>query len=124
MDGTTSRAAALHGIKVLDLSRVLAGPLAGQLLGDLGADVIKIERPQQGDDTRAWGPPYLTAAILAKRRISCARTGTSARSRSTWDYRQDGRCCAGWRWRPTWCWRTSSWAGWRVTGSMPPACWN
>jgi crotonobetainyl-CoA:carnitine CoA-transferase CaiB-like acyl-CoA transferase len=44
---------------VLDLSRVLAGPWAGQLLADLGADVIKVERPGAGDDTRAWGPPYL-----------------------------------------------------------------
>ncbi len=59
MAATTQRGAALAGIKVLDLSRVLAGPLAGQVLGDLGADVIKIERPEQGDDTRAWGPPYL-----------------------------------------------------------------
>ena len=53
------RGAALAGIKVLDLSRVLAGPLAGQVLGDLGADVVKVERPGHGDDTRAWGPPYL-----------------------------------------------------------------
>ncbi|MES2262646.1 MAG: CaiB/BaiF CoA-transferase family protein [Pseudomonadota bacterium] len=59
MRATTQRGAALAGIKVLDLSRVLAGPLAGQVLGDLGADVIKVERPEQGDDTRAWGPPYL-----------------------------------------------------------------
>jgi len=44
---------------VLDLSRVLAGPWAGQLLGDLGADVVKVERPDTGDDTRAWGPPWL-----------------------------------------------------------------
>ncbi len=50
---------ALSGLKVLDLSRILAGPWAGQLLGDLGADVVKIERPGSGDDTRAWGPPYL-----------------------------------------------------------------
>jgi len=49
----------LVDIKVLDMSRVLAGPWAGQLLGDYGADVIKIERPSVGDDTRHWGPPWL-----------------------------------------------------------------
>lgn len=53
------RPAPLTGIKVLDLSRVLAGPWASQLLGDLGADVVKVERPGSGDDTRAWGPPWL-----------------------------------------------------------------
>jgi crotonobetainyl-CoA:carnitine CoA-transferase CaiB-like acyl-CoA transferase len=56
------REAPLAGIKVLDLSRVLAGPWASQLLGDLGADVVKVERPGAGDDTRAWGPPYLRDA--------------------------------------------------------------
>ena len=49
----------LAGYKVLDMSRILAGPWAGQLLADLGADVIKVERPKCGDDTRSWGPPYL-----------------------------------------------------------------
>lgn len=51
----------LEGIVVLDMSRVLAGPWAGQLLADLGARVIKIEHPERGDDTRGWGPPWLAA---------------------------------------------------------------
>ena len=48
----------LSGIRILDLSRVLAGPLAAMTLGDLGADVIKVERPAEGDETRGWGPPF------------------------------------------------------------------
>lgn len=54
-----SRSGPLAGIKVLDLSRVLAGPWSSQILGDLGAEVIKVEQPGQGDDTRRWGPPFL-----------------------------------------------------------------
>ena len=53
---------ALSGLKVLDLSRVLAGPWASQMLADLGADVIKIENPDGGDDTRHWGPPFMPDA--------------------------------------------------------------
>ena len=57
-----SDSAPLAGIRVLDLSRVLAGPWVGQTLADLGADVIKVERPVAGDDTRAWGPPFFDDA--------------------------------------------------------------
>ena len=51
----------LAGVRVLELARILAGPWAGQLLADLGAEVIKVERPGVGDDTRHWGPPFVTA---------------------------------------------------------------
>src|SRR5260370_32185439 len=49
----------LAGIRVLELARILAGPWIGQLLADLGADVVKVERPGSGDDTRTWGPPFV-----------------------------------------------------------------
>src|ERR1700694_3097092 len=49
----------LAGVRVLELARILAGPWAGQMLADLGADVIKVERKGAGDDTRAWGPPFV-----------------------------------------------------------------
>src|ERR1700728_578146 len=52
----------LTGLRVLELARILAGPWAGQILADLGADVIKVERKGAGDDTRSWGPPFVTAA--------------------------------------------------------------
>ena len=52
----------LEGLKVLELARILAGPWVGQLLADLGADVVKVERPGAGDDTRGWGPPFVEAA--------------------------------------------------------------
>ena len=82
MDGQTARA--LEGVKVLDLSRVLAGPWSTQILADFGADVIKIELPGHGDDTRAWGPPFLTGADGAPEPgesayyLSCNRNKRSA----------------------------------------------
>jgi crotonobetainyl-CoA:carnitine CoA-transferase CaiB-like acyl-CoA transferase len=59
IDDMTTKPAALPHIKVLDLSRVLAGPWCTQILADLGADVVKVERPGVGDDTRHWGPPFI-----------------------------------------------------------------
>ena len=52
----------LEGLRVFDLTRILAGPTATQVLADLGADVIKVERPGTGDDVRGWGPPFLKDA--------------------------------------------------------------
>lgn len=67
--------APLQGMRVLDASRVLAGPFCGQILGDLGAEVIKVERPGAGDETRAWGPPF--AGDLSAYFLSCNRNKKS-----------------------------------------------
>ena len=69
----------LSGIRVVDLSRVLAGPFCTMILGDLGADVIKVERPEAGDDTREWGP----RSPPANRPTTSASTGTREASRWT-----------------------------------------
>jgi len=71
-----SKQGALQGVRVLDLTRVLAGPWATQLLADLGADVVKVERAGEGDDTRRWGPPYLESPSGAREAaffLSCNR---------------------------------------------------
>ena len=65
----------LQDVRVLDASRVLAGPLCGQILGDLGAEVVKVERPQTGDETRAWGPPFFGATSAYY--LSCNRNKRS-----------------------------------------------
>ena len=72
----------LDGIRVLDLSRVLAGPWCTQTLADLGADVIKIERPGSGDDTRTWGPPFLQDASGADTAEAAYYLGTNRNKRS------------------------------------------
>jgi crotonobetainyl-CoA:carnitine CoA-transferase CaiB-like acyl-CoA transferase len=61
----------LHRLRVLDASRVLAGPFCGQILGELGAEVIKVERPGAGDETRTWGPPF--AGVLSAYYLACNR---------------------------------------------------
>ena len=79
---TESAAGPLAGLVVIDLSRALAGPHAGMILGDLGARVIKVETPVTGDDTRGWGPPFVTPEDAAQSRestyfLSCNRNKES-----------------------------------------------
>ena len=82
MDSIPPAAAALRGLRVLDLSRVLAGPWCTQTLADLGADVIKVERPGSGDDTRAWGPPFLRRPDGSETTESAYYLGTNRNKRS------------------------------------------
>ena len=74
---TADKPGPLAGLRVLDASRVLAGPFCGQFFGDLGAEVLKIERPGAGDETRGWGPPFVSLPRAARRLsayyLSCNR---------------------------------------------------
>ena len=73
---------ALEGIRVFDLSRILAGPSCTQILGDLGADIIKVEQPGRGDDTRNWGPPYLKKSDGSDSSEAAYYLGTNRNKRS------------------------------------------
>jgi crotonobetainyl-CoA:carnitine CoA-transferase CaiB-like acyl-CoA transferase len=86
-DASPSSAMALEGVRVLDLSRVLAGPWCTQTLADLGADVVKVERPARdgvagGDDTRGWGPPFLRDGAGVETAEAAYYVGTNRNKRS------------------------------------------
>ncbi|MEC7859661.1 MAG: CoA transferase, partial [Pseudomonadota bacterium] len=72
----------LNGVRILDLSRILAGPWATQLLADYGAEVIKVERPNQGDDTRNWGPPWKVNQLNKQGRDAAYFFSTNRNKRS------------------------------------------
>ena len=83
---------ALDGIRVFDMTRILAGPTCTQLLGDLGADIIKIEKPGEGDDTRRWGPPFLKDAAGNDAEASYFLSANRAKRSLTLDFtKPEGR---------------------------------
>jgi succinate--hydroxymethylglutarate CoA-transferase len=87
---TTKLEGALKGVRILDLSRVLAGPYCTMILGDMGAEVLKIEQPNVGDETRDWGPPYITANDGSKDRLSAYFIAINRNKRSvTVDFKKE-----------------------------------
>ena len=100
---------ALAGLRVLDLSRVLAGPLCTAILGDLGAEVIKVERPEWGDDTRQWGPPWAEGSAGREAAYFLA-VNRNKRSIAVDMKTEAGRAA------PTCWWRTSRRARWTDGG--------
>src|SRR6478735_5804008 len=115
----------LDGLLVVDLTRALAGPHAAMMLGDLGARVIKVESPGHGDDTRGWGPPFVSGDDAAAERqstyfLSCNRNKESLALDLKSD---DGRdTLRRWSGGPTSCWRTSGPACWTGSGSAASGC--
>ena len=115
--------ALLEGTRVLDASRVLAGPFCGQMLGDLGAEVIKIEKPGAGDETRSWGPPFLSlpgGPAFSAYYLSCNRNkrGTcldlaQPEGRELFERCSGGAMC---------CLRISERTVPRSSGCCPPVC--
>src|SRR4051794_24297947 len=90
----------LAGVRVLELARILAGPWAGQVLADLGADVIKVERSKTGDDTRAWGPPFIEGKDGNKDHLGAAyfhATNRGKRSIECDFESEDGKRIVRWR---------------------------
>ena len=93
-----SAAAPLAGVRVLDLSRVLAGPYCSMMLADLGADVVKVERPGVGDPTRAWGPPFRDGESAY---YLCVNRGKRSVTVDLGDPAGVARSPSAWRWAPT-----------------------
>ncbi len=88
----------LAGLKVLELARILAGPWAGQTLADLGAEVIKVERPGAGDDTRGWGPPFVEGEDGERLDAAYFHSCNRGKRSLAVDFEQPGgpaRSCAG-----------------------------
>ena len=97
-----SQAGPLHGITICDMTRILAGPYCTMVLGDMGADVIKIERPGVGDETRRWGPPFVQGesvynmSINRNKRSVCVDVQTEEGKQIVYDvyyYRLGGHLC-------------------------------
>ena len=89
--GTKQPGLPLAGVRVVDLTRVMVGPYCTMMLGDLGADVIKVEIPGRGDDTRHWGPPFVESESVYYLSVNRNKRSIAL------DLKQDAACAALWR---------------------------